>query len=172
MAYTPKTWTDRVVERPMTFTFTNNPDGSVTLTPSEGSVITAGDLVKALYLNAMEQGIKAAHDAADAKASLASPAFTGTPTAPTAAADTNTTQLATAAFVLGQAGTVTPAMDGVGAAGSSKRYSPADHVHPKDTSKVGQSSSAGTLINYIWSGTQAQYDAIGAKDANTLYCIV
>ena len=34
-----------------------------------------------------------------AKASLASPAFTGTPTAPTAAADTNTTQLATTAYV-------------------------------------------------------------------------
>lgn len=34
-----------------------------------------------------------------AKASLASPAFTGTPTAPTATAGTNTTQLATTAFV-------------------------------------------------------------------------
>lgn len=33
------------------------------------------------------------------KAPLASPAFTGTPTAPTAAPGTNTTQLATAAFV-------------------------------------------------------------------------
>ena len=35
------------------------------------------------------------------KASLASPAFTGTPTAPTAAASTNTTQIATTAFVSG-----------------------------------------------------------------------
>lgn len=34
-----------------------------------------------------------------AKAALASPAFTGTPTAPTAAAGTSTTQLATTAFV-------------------------------------------------------------------------
>lgn len=34
-----------------------------------------------------------------AKANLASPAFTGTPTAPTAAAGTNTTQIATTAFV-------------------------------------------------------------------------
>lgn len=39
-------------------------------------------------------------DVADAlKANLASPAFTGVPTAPTAAAGTNTTQLATTAFV-------------------------------------------------------------------------
>jgi hypothetical protein len=35
----------------------------------------------------------------DAKAPLVSPALTGTPTAPTAAAGTNTTQLATTAFV-------------------------------------------------------------------------
>ena len=34
-----------------------------------------------------------------AKAGLASPAFTGTPPAPTAAADTNTTQIATTAYV-------------------------------------------------------------------------
>jgi hypothetical protein len=36
------------------------------------------------------------------KAPLASPTFTGTPAAPTAAADTNTTQVATTAYVVGQ----------------------------------------------------------------------
>lgn len=36
------------------------------------------------------------------KAPIASPTFTGTPAAPTAAADTNTTQLATTAYVVGQ----------------------------------------------------------------------
>ena len=35
-------------------------------------------------------------------AKLASPALTGTPSAPTAAVDTNTTQLATTAYVVGQ----------------------------------------------------------------------
>lgn len=51
----------------------------------------------------------------DAKAPLASPALTGTPTAPTPATGNNTTQLATTAFVtsaisgLGGGGTVTPA---------------------------------------------------------------
>lgn len=39
-----------------------------------------------------------------AKAPLASPTFTGTPTAPTAAVGTNTTQIATTAFVLANAG--------------------------------------------------------------------
>lgn len=36
------------------------------------------------------------------KSPLAGPTFTGVPAAPTAAADTNTTQLATTAFVIGQ----------------------------------------------------------------------
>lgn len=36
------------------------------------------------------------------KANIASPTFTGVPAAPTAAADTNTTQIATTAFVIGQ----------------------------------------------------------------------
>lgn len=40
-------------------------------------------------------------------ATLASPAFTGTPTAPTAVAGTNTTQIATTAFVLANSDTVT-----------------------------------------------------------------
>lgn len=39
----------------------------------------------------------------DSKANLASPALTGTPTAPTATAGTNTTQIATTAFVLANA---------------------------------------------------------------------
>lgn len=43
--------------------------------------------------------------AASSYALLASPAFTGTPTAPTATVGTNTTQLATTAFVIANAGT-------------------------------------------------------------------
>lgn len=37
---------------------------------------------------------------------------------------------------------------------------------------ISDSASAGTDVYTIWSGTQAQYDAIGTKDANTLYFIV
>src|SRR5574343_1117225 len=62
-------------------------------------------------------------------AQLSSPAFTGTPTAPTAAVDTNTTQLATTAFVLAQASSATPAAHGSAAVGTSTRYARADHVH-------------------------------------------
>lgn len=69
------------------------------------------------------------------KAPLASPALTGTPTAPTAAVDTNTTQLATTAMVLGQAASATPLINGVAAVGTSTRYARGDHVHPTDTTR-------------------------------------
>lgn len=74
--------------------------------------------------------------ALDAKAPLASPTFTGTPAAPTPAADTNTTQLATTSFVVGQASSSNPAMNGTVAVGTSLRYARADHVHPTDTSRA------------------------------------
>ena len=50
--------------------------------------------------------------ALDAKAPLASPALSGTPTAPTAAAGTNTTQLATTAFVAAAMGALIDAAPG------------------------------------------------------------
>lgn len=75
-------------------------------------------------------------------APLASPAFTGTPTAPTAPADTNTTQLASTAFVLNQAATTTPLNDGTAAAGTSLRYARADHVHPTDATLAPLASPA------------------------------
>jgi hypothetical protein len=65
-----------------------------------------------------------------AKAALASPTLTGTPAAPTASVDTDTTQIATTAFVLAQAGTATPIVEGVGAVGTSTRFARQDHVHP------------------------------------------
>lgn len=93
-------------------------------------------------------------------AKLASPAFTGTPTAPTAAQNTNTTQIATTAFVLGQANSVagTIAMDGTQAAGTSNLYARADHVHPTDTSRA-------PLASPTFTGTPAAPTA--AVDTNT-----
>lgn len=71
-------------------------------------------------------------------------ALTGTPTAPTAEADTNTTQIASTAFVLGQAGTSTPLADGTAAVGTSKKYARDDHRHPTDTSRAPLASPAFT----------------------------
>jgi len=56
-------------------------------------------------------------------------ALVGTPTAPTAAVDTNTTQIATTAYVIGQAASATPAAIGTAAVGTSLRYARQDHVH-------------------------------------------
>lgn len=60
-----------------------------------------------------------------------SPALTSTPTAPTAAVDTNTTQLATTAFVLAQAASATPLVaKSTAVVGTSTRFARGDHVHP------------------------------------------
>jgi hypothetical protein len=75
-------------------------------------------------------------------APLASPALTGTPTAPTAAVNTNSTQIATTAYVVGQAGTSTPNMDGSAATGTSLLYARQDHVHPTDTTRAPLASPA------------------------------
>lgn len=89
---------------------------------------------------------------------LSSPTFTGTPAAPTAAADTNTTQIATTAFVIGQASSTSPAMDGSVAVGTSLKYARADHVHPTDTSRA-------PLASPTFTGTPAAPTA--AVDTNT-----
>jgi hypothetical protein len=66
------------------------------------------------------------------KAALASPTFTGTPAAPTAAVDTNSTQLASTAFVLAQAAAATPLANANPAVGTSTRFARADHVHARE----------------------------------------
>lgn len=82
------------------------------------------------------------HPSDTSRAALASPTFTGTPAAPTAAVDTNTTQIATTAFVLGQAASATPAALGSAAVGTSTRYARADHVHANPTlSSVGAATA-------------------------------
>lgn len=77
-----------------------------------------------------------AEDVDSTKAPLESPSLTGIPTAPTAEADTSTTQIATTAFVVGQAATSTPASIGAAAAGTSKKFARADHVHALSSTSV------------------------------------
>lgn len=95
-------------------------------------------------------------DAAIAR--LASPTFTGVPLGPTAAVDTNNTQLATTAFVVGQAAAATPLIDGTAVVGTSLRYARGDHVHPTDTTRSPLAGSAslttlGTISSGVWNGT-------------------
>ena len=70
------------------------------------------------------------------KANIASPTLTGIPAAPTAAINTNTTQIATTEYVLNQCATTNPLMDGSVAQGTLLTYAKADHVHPSDTSRL------------------------------------
>jgi hypothetical protein len=109
-------------------------------------------------LDSIDTDVAGAQTSLSTKANLASPTFTGTPAAPTPAADTNTTQLATTAFVLGQTSTASPAMNGTAAAGTSSRYARADHVHPIDTSRA-------PLASPTFTGTPAAPTA--AVDTNT-----
>ena len=80
------------------------------------------------------------HPTDTSRAALASPTFTGTPLSTTAAADTNTTQIATTAFVVGQASSTAPIIDGTATVGTSLKYARADHVHPTDTSRAALAS--------------------------------
>jgi hypothetical protein len=89
-------------------------------------------------------------------APVASPTFTGIPAGPTAVQDTNTTQFATTAFVLGQAASATPLIEGTAAAGTSTRYARADHVHPVSNPVYNHSGAIQTTPHtVIDSGTLA-----------------
>lgn len=60
MPYSKTTWKDRSVEKPLTFTMVNNPDGTITLTPSEGTIVEPGTAITSALLNNMEDGIASA----------------------------------------------------------------------------------------------------------------
>jgi hypothetical protein len=115
--------------------------GTVTL-PSTTSV---GN-VSSTELGYLDGVTSALQTQLNAKANLSSPTFTGTPVAPTATTNTNTTQIATTAFVVGQAGTTNPLVNGTVAVGTSLLYSRQDHVHPTDTTRASISSPTFTGI--------------------------
>jgi hypothetical protein len=84
-------------------------------------------------------------------APIASPSFTGTPISTTAAANNNSTQIATTAYVVGQAATANPLANGTVAIGSSLRYARQDHVHPTDATRAPLASPTftGTVVSSI-----------------------
>ena len=100
--------------------------------------------------------------------------LTSNSTAVTQSVNTNTTAIATTAFVLGQANSTaaTITMNGTQSAGSSNLYARADHVHPIDTSRsplAGSSSlvTVGTITTGKWQADiiAGQYGGTGV--ANT-----
>jgi hypothetical protein len=79
--------------------------------------------------------------ALDLKANLASPALTGAPTAPTASGGTNTTQIATTAFVHGAVSGVTASSIGLGSVNNT-----ADSAKPVSTAQQAAIDDAKTKI--------------------------
>jgi hypothetical protein len=62
--------------------------------------------------------------------------LSGGGTSTTPSTDNNSTNIATTAFVVGQASATTPIVDGTAAVGTSLRYARQDHVHPTDTTRA------------------------------------
>lgn len=101
------------------------------------------------------------------KAELASPTFTGTPTAPTAVVGTNTTQVATTAFVQGKTAAQTP-FTATGNIVATNVQSAIAEVDTEKVAKAGDTmtgplrtpssqvgTSATTTENHFWDGSVA-----------------
>ena len=86
----------------------------------------------------------------------------------TEAVDTNNTELATTAFVVGQAGSATPLVNGTAAVGTSLRYARQDHVHGTDTTRAPLASPTftGTPLS-----TTAAVDTNTTQIATTAYVV-
>lgn len=106
--------------------------------------------------------------ALDAKAPLASPALTGTPTAPTAAASTNNTQVATTAFVKTAVNSAISGLDGamvfkgtIGSTGATVTALPNSHtagwtyVVATAGTYAGEACEVGDMITCVKTGTAA-----------------
>lgn len=94
----------------------NTLDG-ITSTVAELNVLD-GITASTVELNYVDGVTSAIQAQLDSKAALASPALTGTPTSPTAAVGTNTTQVATTAFVNAEIANDAPTKTGGGASGT------------------------------------------------------
>lgn len=107
----------------------------------------AGNIEDQTDLNTLLTGLRTD---VDVKAPLASPALTGTPTAPTAVDDTNTTQIATTAFVKNAI---------------TNLQSYINSMVANMLGRINFSSAAQVGINY--SVTVNQYDAITSQSSST-----
>lgn len=135
---------------------------------------TAGTNIAVMFTSTLMKRI--ADDLADHetnKAPLASPSFTGTPLSTTAAADTDTTQIATTAFVLGQASDTAPgALAVAAAAGSSERYARYDHIHPVSPIPLNQTPGddtySGIVATFSSTSSTSQWELVFMAGAGTM----
>ena len=87
--------------------------------------------------------------------------FPGNVVATTQPANTSDTTLATTAFVVGQAGSATPIVNGTAAVGTSLRYARQDHVHGTDTTRAAVDSQVFTGTPTLPTGTIATTQIAG-----------
>ena len=132
--------------------FTNSPTFTGTVSGISKTMVGLGNVDNTSDAN--KPVSTATQTALNLKANLASPTFTGTPLSTTAAADTNNTQIATTAYVVGQAGTASPVMSSTASVGTSLRYARQDHRHPTDTSRASQVELDNQLTNFLASEHQ------------------
>ena len=102
----------------------------------------------------------------NAKAALASPTFTGTPKAPTATAGTNTTQLATTAFVTTAVANKTSVANATKATQDASGNVITDTYEKKANAITGLSASGKTITYTKGDGTTG---TITTQDTNTTY---
>jgi hypothetical protein len=127
-------------------------------TYSIGSAAIASGSTKAIQIGTNGQAGSTTTVAIGSTTGTSTTTLQGTTNGVTAAADTNSVALATTAYVVGQAGSATPLVDGTAAVGTSLRFARQDHVHPTDTTRA-------ALASPTFTGTPAAPTA--AVDTNT-----
>lgn len=145
---------------------TDNGTDKVVITRSNGNISTVGQLISTIATGTAPISVSSSTVVANLNADLldgqhgsyyapiSSPALSGTPTAPTAALNTNTTQIATTAFVVGQGyikqnQTITLSGDATGSGTTAITVTVADDSHNHSDSTItslnASKISAGTL---------------------------
>ncbi len=118
--------------------------------------LPTGDSNKIVKGTEIDNEFNAIAGAVSSKADLASPAFTGTPTAPTAIATTNTTQVATTAFVQTVVNTAIDAVD-----------SSATQTLTNKTIALGSNTVTGTLAEFNTAVTDANLASLAGSETLT-----
>lgn len=141
---------------------------AVTATAAELNILD-GVTASTAELNYVDGVTSAIQTQLNAKAPLASPTFTGTPAAPTAAVGTNTTQLATTAFVNAEIANDAPTKTGGGASGTwainiSGNAATVTTAPAPTTTQVG-SATAGLAVGAVGSYAFMQNQSGSAKAA-------
>lgn len=149
-----------------TISLSGDVTGSTTFDGSDDVSITA--TVADDSHNHVISNVDGLQTALNAKAPLASPALTGTPTAPTAAASTNNTQVATTAFVKTAVNSAISGLDGamvfkgtIGSTGATVTALPNSHtagwtyVVATAGTYAGEACEVGDMITCVKTGTAA-----------------